>query len=118
MTTSAHGLSGILAGVRRLETWLHLTLVLLTVGSAIRYLQGHGFGDRAPAVLTGAALLLVVYAAYRRVPWRQRRWWLGHPRPGPRRAERRPDRRPLARGAAGGESSSHPAHRRSGDRDG
>lgn len=75
MTTSAHGLSGILAGVRRLETWLHLTLVLLTVGSAIRYLQGHGFGDRAPAVLTGAALLLAVYAACRRVPWQQRRWW-------------------------------------------
>lgn len=75
MTTSAHGLPGILAGVRRLETWLHLTLVLLTLASAVRYLQGHGFGGRAPAVLAGAALLLLAYAAYRRLPWRNRRWW-------------------------------------------
>jgi signal transduction histidine kinase len=75
MTTSTDGLSGILAGVQRLETWLHVSLVLLTVGSSVRYLQAHGFGDRAPAVLAGAALLLALYAAYRRVPWRGHRWW-------------------------------------------
>ena len=71
----ADGVRGILAGVGRLELWLHLSLVLLTVASAVRYLQGHGFGDRAPWVLAGAALVLVVYAAYGRVPWRRRTWW-------------------------------------------
>lgn len=75
MTTSSDGASGILAGVRRLATWLHVTLVLLTVGSTIRYLQAHGFEDRAPAVLAGATLLVVLYAAHRRVPWRDQRWW-------------------------------------------
>lgn len=75
MTTSTDGLSGILAGVRRLTMWLHLTLVLLTLGSAVRYLQAHGFGDRTPVVLAAAALLLVVYAADHRVPWRAHRWW-------------------------------------------
>ena len=45
---------GILARVDRLEAWLHVTLVLLTAASAVRYLQGHGLGDAAPWVLGGA----------------------------------------------------------------
>lgn len=66
---------GILAGVRRLEVWLHITVGVLTVASAVRYLQGHGFGDRAPEVLAGAGLLLAVYGSLGHVPWRRRAGW-------------------------------------------
>ena len=37
--------------------WLHVAFVLATVASAGRYVGGHGFGDRAPLVLGGAAVL-------------------------------------------------------------
>ena len=66
---------GLLARAGRLEVWLHVTLVLLTVASAMRYLQGHGLGDAAYGVLAGAAGVLAVYACHGRVPWRDRRWW-------------------------------------------
>lgn len=66
---------GILARAGRLEIWLHVTLVVLVVASAIRYLQGHGLGDAAAGVLSGAAVVLGVYAVRRRVPWRDHRWW-------------------------------------------
>ena len=66
---------GILARVDGLDAWLHVTLVLLTVASAVRYVQGHGLGDAASVVLGGAAAVLAVYAVRRRVPWRGRRWW-------------------------------------------
>lgn len=66
---------GILAPVERLGTWLHVTLVLLTVTSAVRYVQGHGLGDRASWVLGGAGLLLAVYAAYGRMAGLTRRQW-------------------------------------------
>ena len=66
---------GILARVGRLEAWLHVTLVLLTAASAVRYLQGHGLGGATPGVLAGAAAVLGVYASRQRVPWQGRRWW-------------------------------------------
>ena len=73
--TADLGAQGILAGVRSLEAWLHVSLVLLTSASAVRYLQGHGFGDRAPWVLGGAVVMLVVYATYGRVRRRRLAWW-------------------------------------------
>ena len=56
-----------------LQTALHAAFVVLVVASAVRYLSGHGFGDRAPWVLAGAAVLLATYAAYRML---ERRLWL------------------------------------------
>ncbi len=66
---------GILAGVHRLERWLHVSFVLLTLASVARYLQNHRLDDRAPWVLAGAGLLLMVYVSFRRVPWRRHRSW-------------------------------------------
>ncbi|MBO9521927.1 MAG: sensor histidine kinase [Nocardioidaceae bacterium] len=66
MSTSKRG---ILAGVDRLEIWLHAAFAVLTVASAIRYVAGHGLGDRAPVVLPVAAVLLLCYAALPRVSW-------------------------------------------------
>ena len=60
------GLSGVLAQAGRLDAWLHVALILLTLASVWRYLIGHGFGDNAPIILAGAAVLLVVYVAF---PW-------------------------------------------------
>ena len=57
------GRRGILAGVGRLDVWLHLALVALTVTSVWRYLNGHGFGDDAPLILAGAGTLLAIYSA-------------------------------------------------------
>lgn len=57
------GVRGILADISRLDVWLDVVLVVLTVASAVRYVDGHGFGDRAPAVLGGATVLLACYAA-------------------------------------------------------
>ena len=62
MDTAHHGRRGIL-GAARVEMWVHLALVVLTVASAVRYVDGHGFGDRAPLVLSAAALLVLAYAA-------------------------------------------------------
>lgn len=58
---------GILAGQTMLDRWLNISLVVLVVASVARYLQGHGFGDQAEIVLPGAVLLLVAYAAGRRL---------------------------------------------------
>ena len=55
---------GLLAGAAPLAVPLHLAVVLLTVASTVRYLQGHGFGDRAPQVLAAAAALLLGYAGH------------------------------------------------------
>ncbi|TFV77531.1 sensor histidine kinase [Blastococcus sp. CT_GayMR19] len=57
------GVRGILADISRLDVWLDVVLVVLTLASAARYVDGHGFGDRAPAVLGGATVLLACYAA-------------------------------------------------------
>ncbi|WP_406030108.1 sensor histidine kinase [Nocardioides sp. NBC_00163] len=58
---------GILAGQTMLDRWLHVSLVVLVIASVARYLQGHGFGDQAEVVLPGAAVLLIAYAAGRRL---------------------------------------------------
>ncbi|WP_433167184.1 sensor histidine kinase [Kribbella sp. CA-247076] len=62
--------AGILGRANGLVTALHAAFVVLVLASAVRYLSGHGFGDRAPWVLTGAVVLLATYAAYRVLPSR------------------------------------------------
>ncbi|MFG1820634.1 sensor histidine kinase [Kribbella sp. NPDC049174] len=62
--------AGVLGRADGLATALHAAFVVLVVASAVRYLSGHGFGDRAPWVLAGAAVLLATYAAYRVLPGR------------------------------------------------
>lgn len=71
----ADGMQGILAGVRRLENWLHISFTVLALASVVRYLQNHQLDDRAGWVLAGAGLLLIGYAGYGHVPWRRRPWW-------------------------------------------
>src|SRR5262249_1409792 len=63
----------ILGGANGLVTALHAAFVVLVLASAIRYLTGHGFGDRAPWVLGGAGGLLATYGGYR---WLPARVWL------------------------------------------
>jgi signal transduction histidine kinase len=69
------GVRGILAGADRLEVWLHVVFVLLTVASAARYVEGHGLGDNAPWILSVGALLLAVYAAHPRPTRWAKSWW-------------------------------------------
>lgn len=66
-------MAGMLGRAHGLEIVLHAAFVVLVLASTVRYLSGHGFGDRAPWALAGAALLLATYAAYRVLP---RRLWL------------------------------------------
>lgn len=66
MRRDPDGVRGILAGVGGLGGWLDIAVVALTVASGARYVSGHGLADRAPAVLAGTVVLLVVYAAPRR----------------------------------------------------
>lgn len=68
---------GILADASRIEPWLHITVVLLTAASAVRYVNGHGFGDNAGWVLSGAAVLLGIYAFPRLVRTGSARWVSG-----------------------------------------
>jgi len=68
MTTSRT--PAILSGANGLVTALHAAFVVLVLASAVRYLTGHGFGDRAPWVLGGAVVLLATYAAHRVLPGR------------------------------------------------
>ncbi len=58
-------LRGILAEVGVLQAALHVAFVVLTLGSAVRFLSGHGLGGRTPMVIGGAALLLFLYAVRR-----------------------------------------------------
>jgi signal transduction histidine kinase len=53
----------LLARAGGLDPLVHGVLVVLLLGSALRYVLGHGFADRAPLVLTAVVLLLLVYAA-------------------------------------------------------
>ena len=79
MTTSLAGdrertPAAILGHANGLVTALHAAFVVLVVASAVRYLTGHGFDDRAPWVLAGALVLLATYAAHRVLPGAE---WLG-----------------------------------------
>jgi signal transduction histidine kinase len=65
---AAAGVRPLLAGVDRLETWLHVAFVGLAVASTWRYLDGHGLSDRGPWVLAGASALIALYAGYRLLP--------------------------------------------------
>lgn len=67
------GVRGILAPVARLDRWLQLVFIVLVVTSAVRYLERHGFGADGVLVLTGAALLTVVYSLRPLLPTRT--WW-------------------------------------------
>ncbi|MGK5114258.1 MULTISPECIES: sensor histidine kinase [unclassified Geodermatophilus] len=69
------GVRGILADISRLDVWLDVVLVLLTLASAARYVDAHGSGDRTPAVLAAAGLLVVCHLAGRR----SGRWARGAP---------------------------------------
>ena len=70
----APGFRGILADVGRLDTWLDGAFVALTVASVLRYLNGHGFNDRAPLIVAAAVALTIVYAVVPRlVPLRTNR---------------------------------------------
>jgi len=53
----------VLAPARALDTWLHVSVVVLVVASTVRYVAAHGLDDRGPWVLGGGVLLLAVYAA-------------------------------------------------------
>src|SRR5687768_2680520 len=75
MPDRRRGVGGVLADVRRLDVWLDVAVVVLTVASAARYVDGHGFADRAAAVLGGATLLLIGYLARRWSPWRSTGAW-------------------------------------------
>src|SRR5687768_3688463 len=69
MNSDQPGVRGILAGVDRLDIWLHAAFAVLLVASAVRYVAGHGLGDQAAVVLPVAALLLAMYAVLPRVAW-------------------------------------------------
>jgi signal transduction histidine kinase len=69
------GVRGILAGTSRLDVWLDVVLAVLTLASSARYVDRHGFGDRAPAVLGAAVLLLACYGAGRRARRSRARGW-------------------------------------------
>jgi signal transduction histidine kinase len=71
----ADGARGILAGVSRLGTALHVCFVVLILASVARYLENHGFDSRAGWVIAGAGVSLLLYLAYGRVPWRRSRAW-------------------------------------------
>ena len=53
----------LLARAGGLDPVVHVVFVVLLLGSALRYVLGHGLADRSPAVLTAVVLLLLVYAA-------------------------------------------------------
>ena len=60
---SAAGVHGILAPAARLDRWLLVVLVVLLATSAMRYVDRHGLDAAGVAVLAGALLLGVAYAA-------------------------------------------------------
>ncbi|MGY4768646.1 sensor histidine kinase [Kribbella sp. CWNU-51] len=62
--------TGILGHADGLVVALNAAFVVLVLASAVRYLTGHGFGDRAPWVLAGALVLLATYAAHKALPSR------------------------------------------------
>lgn len=57
------GFRGILAEANRLDRWLSVAFVALTIASTLRYLNGHGLGERAPAILIAASALTFVFVA-------------------------------------------------------
>jgi signal transduction histidine kinase len=58
----------ILGRANGLDAALHTVFVVLVLASAVRYLSGHGLGDRAGWVLAGATVLLATYAGHRLLP--------------------------------------------------
>lgn len=69
-TTSA--VKGVLASATRLDRWLHVVLVALTIGSAVRYLMRHDFDAAGVFILIGAVVFVAGYAAQPllpAVPW-------------------------------------------------
>ena len=52
----------VLRGGPVLDGALHVAFVVLTVASAVRYVQGHGFDGGTAWVLAGGLLLVALYA--------------------------------------------------------
>lgn len=81
MTLSSHtvparrpaGVHGILAPAARLDRWLLVVLIVLLATSAARYVERHGLDASGVAVLAGALVLGLAYAARTLVP--DRTWW-------------------------------------------
>lgn len=76
--TSPDRRGALLARVERLDTWLHLSLVVLVVSAAVRYVLRHPLDSRGVLVLVGAGVLLAAYLAR---PLVERRggpatWWV------------------------------------------
>jgi signal transduction histidine kinase len=69
----AAGVHGILAPAARLDRWLLVVLVVLLAASAMRYLDRHGLDAAGAAVLAGALVLGLAYAARGLLP--SRAWW-------------------------------------------
>lgn len=69
----APGVRGIIAPARRLDAALPVVLAALLLACAVRYVSRHPLDERSVAVLAGAALLAVVYAA-RGVVWTRPTW--------------------------------------------
>lgn len=67
------GIHGILAPAANLDRWLLVSLVVLDLASAARYLDRHGFDAVGAAVLVGALVLALAYAT-RALPV-ARTWW-------------------------------------------
>lgn len=67
------GVRGILAPAVRLDRWLLVVLVVLLSTSAMRYVDRHGLDVAGAAVLAGALVLGLAYAARGLLP--NRAWW-------------------------------------------
>lgn len=70
---STAGVHGILAPAARLDRWLLAVLVVLLATSAMRYLDRHGLDASGVAVLAGALVLGLAYAARGLLP--SSAWW-------------------------------------------
>ena len=67
------GVHGILAPAARLDGWLLVVLVVLLATSAMRYVDRHGLDGAGVAVLAGAVVLGLAYAARGLLP--DGAWW-------------------------------------------
>lgn len=67
------GVHGILAPATRLDRWLLVVLVALLLTGSARYVERHGLGATGQAVLAGAVVLGLAYAARAALP--SSSWW-------------------------------------------
>ena len=74
-TSTRHdfGHRGILAPATRLDRWLMVVLLVLLLTGSARYVDRHGLGATGTAVLAGALVLGLAYAARSLLP--DSTWW-------------------------------------------